>query len=1317
MKLDYKLTSANRNAQARSKRLRGSGGAAQDAGVSALAQAIAQKADKADTLAGYGITDAYTKDETDATFVTVETDQAVNGAKEFTKPVTASGGVAIPAGKSLKIGNIEIEYDAEQGGIHIKGGGLYSDDYLTAEGINGSGGSGTSGGLNTAQLLQYLTDNGYITEDWIKENVYVKPEIDAFLATIDTTLSRCEKSISSLWRGVMATFDGIMPADEFRQLSSGKTGAVTYTSKTKVYWVPDIMGNDGRFVFHDTENDIWGLGASPYHYCATDGAAEYFRHGRDIYRLCNVPNASRAADHRHELVFIGSLSDGDSGRGLMMFDGVVDFDMSYNGDDSMVEDPDAIIYVRENPDHDEDPMAWNGGFVASKNGIWYKQWAGASEYCNTEDPSETRPADGNVYVNRGDNRLYIHDGSGGIVAVDAYAHDAIDDIRDNIASMKATDSAQWRGVMLPIDGIIEPGNSITVTDAEPGSFSTNEIYAYRQTDIQGVSAIQTDHPLSAFIVKETPRQIQIGGSASPRWITATEYLKRLGYDKVTRFILDTTPCRFTSEIVRPNVGGLIGLSYTRYTIAPLIDDALNPESVNPVQNRVIAQRLAEIESTITKNEGGSVLAHRFGTDDFETSVRAALAYAKENGFSTVDCSWFSGEWECQDRFILDFPVNLRLGNVTVTMADTMFFEIRSNNVRIQGVNRQTDRTVTDGNATVLILAGVSNLSNEGYHIYSRGNKNCQYRDMVLKGKQTTSGRQCGNSQYPIDGTGGIYIEKANPGTTSSGNTCNATIIDNILIDGTKAHAIYIDTPILSMIRDVRISYAGGHGVFISGGTSTTLESVYVASARYAGFCLQGITYCTVFNSVAENCGCGWWLRSVFNTSLFSPGVETTYNYGLNPWAASYSVSKRYGLAVDTTNAEGGKVKITDVPDENWAIGSRSIHARSLFCGYAFVVTGGRNVDVYSPYCISIANELTPSSPKLSAVKDQLCFMLVLGNSRAVKVSNALFNERNTSPIPAALRHEIEIAAEASALDLSYNPDSSNMPSWTAMSPVTDDETKTAPVLCLSKTALVHCGNRFYTKVVFAGNIEVAGSAQVAGQLVTDTGIITKGPIINYDEAALNVLYSISPDSIEVDYTYDGTLFKVIPKATFALDNVTEETQFKLLVDGVERAATTGGNEMSFKLSSPGEHSIVMQATWGDKTAQTEPRAVTVKQPSSLPVRFIATEIVSAEAASVLLRITYQGTYVVTEAGIAYSSNNQSPTTSQNSRKLSSLDLITDDADGITHSYEISLPRSNASTVRYVRGYVRAKEDADATSAYPYYDTTVYKVVGPTIETL
>lgn len=99
----------------------------------------------------------------------------------------------------------------------------------------------------------------------------------------------------------------------------------------------------------------------------------------------------------------------------------------------------------------------------------------------------------------------------------------------------------------------------------------------------------------------------------------------------------------------------------------------------------------------------------------------------------------------------------------------------------------------------------------------------------------------------------------------------------------------------------------------------------------------------------------------------------------------------------------------------------------MFCGYAFVVTGGRNVDIYSPYATGIANEESQNNSRLGDVKDKLCYMLVLGSSRAVKISNAGFHESSDSKIPSSIKHEIIVGKEAVGLDLSYNPRNAVMP--------------------------------------------------------------------------------------------------------------------------------------------------------------------------------------------------------------------------------------------------------------------------------------------------
>ncbi len=103
----------------------------------------------------------------------------------------------------LRIGDITLSYDAANGGLHVTGGGLYADTYLSARGANTSGSGSTGGayylsdlldttisnpttnqalvyngtkwvngaaGVNETQLAAYLTTNSYATQSWISTN-------------------------------------------------------------------------------------------------------------------------------------------------------------------------------------------------------------------------------------------------------------------------------------------------------------------------------------------------------------------------------------------------------------------------------------------------------------------------------------------------------------------------------------------------------------------------------------------------------------------------------------------------------------------------------------------------------------------------------------------------------------------------------------------------------------------------------------------------------------------------------------------------------------------------------------------------------------------------------------------------------------------------------------------------------------------------------------------------------------------------------------------------------------------------------------------
>lgn len=94
----------------------------------------------------------------------------------FSGLITANGGVTIPTGKKLIIGEVEIEWDSEIQGLRFSKG-VYSEEWISSRGLN-PGVEG--GGISEDFLKNYLTDNnyakksdipsltGYATETWVQ---------------------------------------------------------------------------------------------------------------------------------------------------------------------------------------------------------------------------------------------------------------------------------------------------------------------------------------------------------------------------------------------------------------------------------------------------------------------------------------------------------------------------------------------------------------------------------------------------------------------------------------------------------------------------------------------------------------------------------------------------------------------------------------------------------------------------------------------------------------------------------------------------------------------------------------------------------------------------------------------------------------------------------------------------------------------------------------------------------------------------------------------------------------------------------------------
>lgn len=173
---------------------------------------------KPTTLAGYGITDAYTKTEADGKYVTIATAQTVSGAKTFSATMKTSsvlpstdansalGGTAnrwsnvysvngvfsqnvtaklLSASESLQIGDAYLKWDAANNAVYVikKDGttpvGFYSTDWLSAKGVSMSGAqTGTLADLNDVEITD--PTNGQALKYDAASKKWVNGTIDSF---------------------------------------------------------------------------------------------------------------------------------------------------------------------------------------------------------------------------------------------------------------------------------------------------------------------------------------------------------------------------------------------------------------------------------------------------------------------------------------------------------------------------------------------------------------------------------------------------------------------------------------------------------------------------------------------------------------------------------------------------------------------------------------------------------------------------------------------------------------------------------------------------------------------------------------------------------------------------------------------------------------------------------------------------------------------------------------------------------------------------------------------------------------------------------
>lgn len=99
-----------------------------------------------------------------------------------------TNGIYVKGG--LRIGDITLSYDAANGGLHVSGGGLYADSYISGRGVNTSG-SGSSGGGLIQQVYGSSSLGGVFSDTTLTDtfNAYTINKIRTDLMSADSALS------------------------------------------------------------------------------------------------------------------------------------------------------------------------------------------------------------------------------------------------------------------------------------------------------------------------------------------------------------------------------------------------------------------------------------------------------------------------------------------------------------------------------------------------------------------------------------------------------------------------------------------------------------------------------------------------------------------------------------------------------------------------------------------------------------------------------------------------------------------------------------------------------------------------------------------------------------------------------------------------------------------------------------------------------------------------------------------------------------------------------------------------------------------------
>lgn len=254
--------------------------------------------DNPTTLAGYGITDAYTKTEADGKYVTIATAQTVSGAKTFSATMKTSsvlpstdansalGGTAnrwsnvysvngvfsqnvtaklLSASESLQIGDAYLKWDAANNAVYVikKDGttpvGFYSTDWLSAKGVSISGvQTGTLADLNDVEITD--PTNGQALKYDAVSKKWVNGTIDSF--NVNQMWAELKKADSSKVIDASHIPTSVLDGRWVKKTGDTMTGTLTSASTSGAIVFKGVENCDITNIYKDNgviKNDDGGL--------------------------------------------------------------------------------------------------------------------------------------------------------------------------------------------------------------------------------------------------------------------------------------------------------------------------------------------------------------------------------------------------------------------------------------------------------------------------------------------------------------------------------------------------------------------------------------------------------------------------------------------------------------------------------------------------------------------------------------------------------------------------------------------------------------------------------------------------------------------------------------------------------------------------------------------------------------------------------------------------------------------------------------------------------------------------------------------------